>query len=352
MQGMKRVLLILTVIALAAFLAGCSGGSTSSTTTSSTLSTGDTTTSGLDQTSDTVAPEDTSSTVGDGTDTTAGDTGTTLASDDNTTTTLAAGSTSQTVDHQQSEARLSYSGTWKTVSSSSASGGSLALANTSGATLTIRFVGTQLTWIGKESPAYGKASVTVDGGTAHTVDLYASATTWKHIIWKTGTLKKDAHTVVISWTGKKRTEATGTNIDVDSIQVTGVLTGRYQQSNTKFTYSGTWKTVSDTAASGGGFAYANASGASVTIHFTGIDLAWIAKKGPGYGQAKITVDGAKTYTVNLYSASVVWQKRVWSTGILASGSHTVKIQWTGSKSSKATGTNIDVDAFDVTGTLK
>ena len=133
--------------------------------------------------------------------------------------------------------------------------------------------------------------------------------------------------------------------------MTGVVTGRYQQSNVKLSYSGTWNTTSSTSASGGSFKYAGASGASVTIHFTGIDLAWIAKKGPAYGEAKITVDGAKTYTVNLYRASAAWQQRVWSTGILAMGAHTVEIHWTGAKSKAATGTNINVDAFDVTGTL-
>ncbi len=56
-------------------------------------------------------------------------------------------------------------------------------------------------------------------------------------------------------------------------------------------------------------------------------------------------------TVDLYSASVLWKQRVWSTGILTSGPHTVKISWTGSKHAGATGANIDVDAVDVTGTL-
>jgi hypothetical protein len=347
---MKKALLFATVIAFAALVAGCSGsGATSSTTASS-----DTTVTGTAQTSSTtILGGDTTTSVSDGsTDTTTEDTSTTLPTDSTTTTTSSTGDISQTVAHQQNEARFAYSGTWKTVSATSASGGSLGLADSSGASLTIRFIGTHLTWIGKESPAYGQAKVTVDGGTAHTVDLYSSTTVWKHTIWQTGTLKSGAHTVVISWTGKKRTAATGTNIDVDAIQVTGVLTGRYQQSNAKFSYSGTWKTTSNTSAAGGSFSYAGASGASVTVHFSGIDLAWIAKKGPGYGEAKITVDGQKTYTVNLYSASTVWQKRVWSTGILAMGSHTVKIQWTGSKSSAATGTTIDVDAFDVTGTLK
>ncbi len=253
--------------------------------------------------------------------------------------------------YERTDPRLTYAGTWKTVSDSAATGGSFAYADSAGASLTIRFIGTHLAWIAKQSPAYGQAKVTVDGGAAHIVDLYNSKTVWKHTVWQTGTLKNGAHTVVISWTGKKRTAATGTNIDVDAIKVTGVLTGRYQQSNAKLSYAGTWNTSSSSSASSGSFKYASTSGASVMIHFTGINLAWIAKTGPAYGEAKVTVDGTKTYTVNLYSAKTAWQKRVWSTGILAMGAHTVEIRWTGAKSKAATGTNIGVDAIDVTGAL-
>ena len=360
-SDMKRIPLILTVvvtvIGLPLLAAGCAGASTSTSTTASgeTTTTGiglGSTTTGSDQGTDTTTVDRGGTTTGSdqSTDTTTQDTSTTLASD-TTTTAPSAGSASPAITHQQTEPRFAYAGTWKKVSGSSASGGSFALADSSGASLTITFIGTHLAWIAKESPAYGQAKVTVDGGAAHTVDLYNATTVWKHTVWQTGTLKNGAHTVVISWTGKKRAAATGTNINVDAIQVTGVLTGRYQQSNTKFSYSGHWNTTSNSSASGGSFTYADTSGASVTIHFTGIDLAWITKTGPAYGQAKITVDGTKTYTVNLYSASTVWQKRVWSTGILAMGAHTVVIHWTGTKSKAASGTNIGVDAFDVTGTL-
>jgi len=45
-----------------------------------------------------------------------------------------------------------------------------------------------------------------------------------------------------------------------------------------------------------------------------------------------------------------WEK-VWETDTLGAGLHTVKIEWTGTKSAAATDTNINVDAVDVTGTL-
>jgi hypothetical protein len=71
-----------------------------------------------------------------------------------------------------------------------------------------------------------------------------------------------------------------------------------------------------------------------------------------YGKAKVTLDGATPVIIDLYAAKELWRQKVWETKTLVPGTHTVKIEWTGTKSSAATGTNIGVDAFDVIGVLK
>jgi hypothetical protein len=126
---------------------------------------------------------------------------------------------------------------------------------------------------------------------------------------------------------------------------------RHEQTDPRLTYSGDWTTSATASASGGGFAYANSEGASVTIRFTGTNLVWIAKMSSVYGKAKVTIDGGSPATVDLYSADVVWRQKVWDSGTLADGTHIVKIEWTGAKSPAATDTNINIDAVDVTGTL-
>ena len=358
---MKRSLLVVTTIALVVLVflvAGCSSGKKASTTTGSSEVTstapGDTSGAGTDtsatDTGSSITDTTTASVSGDSSTTVAESSTTLLA----TTTTVAAGSSvadPQAINHQQTDSRLVYSGSWQTASNAAASGGSFVYSNSSGASVTIRFIGTHLYWIAKKSPQYGKAKVIVDGVSAGTVDLYSASAVWQHLVWGTGNLASGAHTVNIEWTGQKRAAAKGTYIDVDAIKVDGVVTGHHEQSSTKLTYAGTWKTTSTASASGGSLAFADSSGASVTIHFTGIDLGWIAKKSPAYGKAKVTVDGGTPVTVDLYSAGVLWKQRVWSTGILKSGAHTVKISWTGSKHTGATGANIDIDAVDVTGTL-
>ena len=104
-------------------------------------------------------------------------------------------------------------------------------------------------------------------------------------------------------------------------------------------------------ASNGSFRYANTSGSSVTVTFDGTYLAWIAKKSPAYGIARVTLDGKRTFLVDLYSKTAIYQQKVWETDLLDPGPHIVTIEWTGTKNTAATGTNIGVDAFDVTGSL-
>jgi hypothetical protein len=275
---------------------------------------------------------------------------TTSTTEGTTTTTGIPGETA--VSHQENDPRFVYAGKWTIASATAASGKSLAVANKSGCSVTIRFHGTNISWIAKVSPAYGQAKVTVDGGAAKTVDLYSKTTVWKKTVWKSDTLASGAHTVAIAWTGKKSAAATGTSINIDAIVVTGVVTGLYQQDNAKLAYSGTWNKTTASAASNGSFVSSDQPGASVTVQFVGTDLAWIARTGPSYGQASVTVDGGLAVTVDLYSAAIKSQKQVWASGALAMGTHTIQIVRLGTKNAASKGTAINVDAFDVTGSLK
>ena len=58
---------------------------------------------------------------------------------------------------------------------------------------------------------------------------------------------------------------------------------------------------------------------------------WMAKKSPSYGQASVTLDGKALGTVDLYSSSTLYVQKVWDTGMLAGGTHTVTIKWTGTR---------------------
>jgi hypothetical protein len=256
---------------------------------------------------------------------------------------------------EQTDSRLTYAGTWSTFSATGASAGSYRRADTSGASLTVKFTGTYLSWIATAGTTLSKAYVSLDGGAAQSIDLARSAVAYQQSVWTTGVVTEGQHTVKIWW---DTANAVGKYISIDAFDVVGTLDQapstqavRYEQNNTYFVYAGTWTPSSSTSASAGSFRFANQTGSSVTVKFTGTYLAWIAKKSPVYGQAKVTLDSGTPVTIDLYSADTLWKQKVWETGPLSAGPHTVKIEWTGKKIAAATDTNISVDAFDVIGTL-
>lgn len=262
---------------------------------------------------------------------------------------------------EEGDSRLVNSGVWSTWVTSSASGGSMGYANSTGSSTTISFTGTYLGWMGMLSPQYGIAKVTLDDKDPAYVDLYSPVSTLNRTVWSSGILASGGHKVKIEWTGTKNVASTNTYIGTDAFEIAGTVSTvvdspaasvtRYQQTDSRLAYAGTWYPVSTASASGGSFKYGNSSGVSVTLKFTGTSLTWIAKKSSAYGKAKVTLDNLASTTVDLYSASVMWAQKVWSTGGLASGAHTVKIEWTGAKNSASTGCNVGADAFDIVGTL-
>ena len=147
------------------------------------------------------------------------------------------------------------------------------------------------------------------------------------------------------------TTSTTTSTIITTTTTTTITPTRYEQTDSSLLYTGTWTRTADDSASGGSFLFANSGGASLTVAFEGTYLAWIAKKSPVYGMAKVTLDNQAPVTVDLYSATALWQEKAWETGTLPFGAHTLKIEWTETKNTAATDTNIGVDAFDVAGSL-
>jgi len=257
--------------------------------------------------------------------------------------------------YEQGDSRLRYVGSWDVLSTSYASGGSYRRAGASGASVVITFDGTAMAWIAKTTSSYGKARVTVDGGIPATVDLYSPATKWRQKVWEVAGLAAGVHTVRIAWTGTRNPASSGTYINLDALDVTGVLLKtpvpkRYEQADSRLVYFGNWTPVTTSYASGGSFRYTNSQGAAVSLKFTGSYIAWIAKRSPAYGKAKLVLDGGAPVTVDLYNSYTQWRKKVWEAD-LPYGSHELCIQWTGTRNPSASNTYISVDAFDISGVL-
>jgi beta propeller repeat protein len=259
--------------------------------------------------------------------------------------------------YQQNDPNLTYLGNWLLGSSKYASGGSLMSTSSASAAVTVKFTGTSLVLLARSGPNHGIARVSVDGAPAVAVDLYGATTVYQRRAYSTGVLEYGQHTVTISRASTKNAKSTGYSIDVDALQVTGTLTQatkltRYQQSDAKLTYTAGWWARWTWASSGGSYRLAGSAGTQVTVKFDGTYLSWVAMTGPGYGKARVILDGGSAAYVDLYTAANLYKQTVYSTGVLTSGSHTLTIQWSGTKNPVAKGKLVGVDAFDILGTLE
>ncbi len=257
--------------------------------------------------------------------------------------------------YQQTDGRLVYSSNhWSTFAATGASGGNYKRASVNGSSVTVCFTGTKLTWIATKGTTLGKALVSLDGGDPVSVNLAASTVAYQQRVWTTGTLASGPHTVKI-W--RDPSSLAGKYISADAFEVVGNLTQApvpvptstvFQQADSRLKYAGTWYTLARSGASGGSYKRANTNSGSVTVTFTGTSLTWIATKGTTLGKALVSLDGGDPVSVNLAASTVAYQQRVWTTGTLASGPHTVKI-WR--DPSSLAGKYISADAFDVKGIL-
>lgn len=202
-------------------------------------------------------------------------------------------------------------------------------------------------------------AINVDGAES-TWDLYSPTTLYKQCSYYNPSLSNTTHDVLIKFTGMKNGASSGYRVTLDAIDITGyleqapVLT-RYQQNDAHFAYTGGWTTSpTNWSASGGSFAYANGPGSSMNISFAAVDspyLTLIATTGPYFGKLQLSLDGSILIPVDLYSPYTRYKQRVYTTGFLSAGHHTLSIYWTGAKNPASAGTTIDLDAVDIFDTL-
>ena len=231
---------------------------------------------------------------------------------------------------------------WRKVASSSASGGSYAVAHKAGARSTFTFTGTSASWYAVRGPSDGTANVYLDGALKRTVNLYASTTSYGFVGYAVTGLANSKHQLVVLVNGAKgTTAATDTNVTVDRFLGAGVTAQQDAAS-----VGSTWRRVSATAASGGGYSIEDLPGASHSMTFRGTGIAWYVVKGPGMGKANVYVDGILKGTIDLYASALAYSKLGYSlSGLSTTALHTVKIVVLGQRRTGASGNAVTVDRF-------
>jgi subtilisin family serine protease len=103
--------------------------------------------------------------------------------------------------------RVTWSGAWRTRRDASASGRSVRTARGAGARATLRFTGRAVAVVAPRGPGRGRIDVTIDGVAVGSVDLTASRSEQRRIVFASGALPRGEHTITV------RTRRAGTELD-------------------------------------------------------------------------------------------------------------------------------------------
>lgn len=134
-------------------------------------------------------------------------------------------------------------------------------------------------------------------------------------------------------------------------EVTFVVANRYEEAAPGLVWSRPWLSLARTMFSGGTSKYISATGASVSVPFSGTGIAWIGSRSTSAGKARVYLDDVLVATVDTYRSPNLHQQVLWSRSGMADGPHTLRVEATGMRNPRSIGYNIWADAFDVIGVL-
>jgi peptidoglycan/xylan/chitin deacetylase (PgdA/CDA1 family) len=252
---------------------------------------------------------------------------------------------------EENNPNIIYEGSWISDSNANLSSGSGKYSGSVGSSASFSFTGTGINMIATSSNEAGIAKITLDG-TVYSADEYAASTLWQKAVFQKTDLASGTHSIKIEYSGTKNPASASNNIFIDAFDIINgdILTvnaiKRIEENNPKIIYSGTWTSQSSTKFSGGTDVYSGSAGSSASFSFTGTGIKMISTPYRAAGIAKITLDGT-VYNVDLYSSTTQWQKVVFQKMDLASGTHNIIIEYSGTKNKRSSSTNIFIDAFDI-----
>jgi len=262
---------------------------------------------------------------------------------------------------EETDPAVTMSGTWTKGSASSGwSGGSAVQSNSAGATVSITFIGTSIRWIGSRGRGMGIATVSIDGGPARQVDLFARPADEIHTPIVTLYDLSDAkHTLTITATGTQNSQAQGNVVVVDAFDIQPDFTvSHWQDTNPELTYTAGWiKSSENFPWSGNGVSNlperpvtaheTSMAGEKMTVAFRGSGISWIGYRGPDAGIATVAIDGGAPTQVDLYAPSATFQPIVFTKTGMTDTDHSLVITATGQMNPAASAPRVVVDALDV-----
>ena len=227
--------------------------------------------------------------------------------------------------------------------------------------VSVTFTGTQIKFYGVTGPAHGIGAVSLDGGAETNIDFYAATNAGNTLLYTSPVLASGQHTLKVRVTGTENASATWTGINPDRVDV---ISGSTATTTTvddsvqgtaanQFNYTGTgWSHC--TSCDGSNYGFYNASNSwdstandAVTVTFTGTQVKFYGVVGPAHGIGAISLDGGAETNVDFYAATNAGNTLLYTSPVLASGQHTLKVRVTGTENASATWTGINPDRVDI-----
>ncbi len=125
--------------------------------------------------------------------------------------------------------------------------------------------------------------------------------------------------------------------------------GRIENDNPAITYTGIWNSNASTIHSGGTAVLSMGSRSAVSLTFNGTGIEWIANRDEWSGIGTVIVDGEVKETIDTFRSPAQAGAVAYRIEGLAPGTHSVRIQVTGTRSDSSGGAWVWLDAFNVTG---
>ncbi len=110
----------------------------------------------------------------------------------------------------------------------------------------------------------------------------------------------------------------------------------YDNADSAFVYSSGWSDVTNQSAYSGGFKQTGRRGSSVTFKFTGQSFSILYTASSNYGNVTVYIDGTKVGEFSQKASKSLYQQRWDYPGQLTSGTHELRMVFTGAKKTQAT----------------
>lgn len=263
---------------------------------------------------------------------------------------------------EESDPAVTLTGTWTDSNPRYGwSGGSAKESTVAGSRATMTFNGKSVTWYGTRGRRMGIALVSIDGGPATEVDLFARPYDEIHSpAYTVIGLSEGTHTLTIEVSGRANGEALSNAVVIDAFDIQGPIVSHLQETNPEVTFNGNWTVDRYTFLwSGGGMSnlpelppgaqVTETAGATATLAFRGTSVSWIGYRGPTGGIANVRIDGGPATEVDTFAPQdkEKVQEVMFTANGLTNANHTLTIEATGRRNAQATAARIYVDAFDV-----